>query len=201
MSSVKTCSCLGEYCSCKPIIVPIGSLDRLFHVCHFLNRLNWTKDFLPDAQWLMSENAAQRDLSMPIFVDYSSPPFRMQNLHIFMSSWTSPKTVGWTKKPLSPCLAPPVNSLAPSYKGEGILKWCPRKAWKLHFEHFRLLSLFRECSDTFQHLINLRRLLMKDVQNLKTCYLKYFFFLVLPAFQTQHIQESFPSAPGQPDQD
>ena len=72
-SLVRTCSCLGEYCGRKPIIVPIGSLDRLFHVCHFLNRLNWTKDFLPDAQWLMSENAAQRDLSMPIFVDYSSP--------------------------------------------------------------------------------------------------------------------------------
>ena len=36
-SSVKTYSCLGEYCSCKPIIVAVGSLDRLFHVCHFLN--------------------------------------------------------------------------------------------------------------------------------------------------------------------
>ena len=49
-SSVKTCSCLGEYCSCQPIIVPVGSLDRLFHICHFLNRLNWAKDFLPDTQ-------------------------------------------------------------------------------------------------------------------------------------------------------
>ena len=137
-SSVKTYCCLGEYCSCKPIIVPIGSLDRLFHICHFLNRLNWAKDFLPDTNWLKSENATQRDVSSTLRPCLWNivPSFKMRNLHIFMSSWTSPKTVGWTKKPLSPCLAPPVNSLAPSYKGEGTLKWCPRKAWKLHFEHF-----------------------------------------------------------------
>ena len=36
------------------------------------------------------------------------------SLAILMSSWTSENTVGWMKKPLSPCCAPPYTRFAPS---------------------------------------------------------------------------------------
>ena len=35
---------LSEDCSCKPIVVLVGSLNGLIHVCHFLDWLHWTKD-------------------------------------------------------------------------------------------------------------------------------------------------------------
>merc|ERR1719450_53593 len=79
---------LGEYCGRKPIIVPIGSLDRLFHVCHFLNRLNWTKDFLPAYLHVILDISEDSGLDEEALVTMSGTPcqqfgtFLLSRLHI-----------------------------------------------------------------------------------------------------------------------